>query len=73
MKFTMSIKLNSLCQLIDSKYVILVNGIEYMICFLLEYLEFIEISHRFINEIVTCPTSIYIYIKYIYVEVGSVL
>ena len=39
----MSIKLNSSCQLIDNKCVILVNGIEYMIYWLLEYFEFIEI------------------------------
>ena len=67
-KFTISIKLNSSCQLIDNKYVILVNDIEYMIYWLLEYFEYIEILHRFINEIDTCQTS-----GYIYVEVGSVL
>ena len=64
----MSIKLNSSCQLIDNKYVIVVNGIEYMLYCLFEYFDFVEISHRFINEIVTCQTS-----GYIYVEVGSVL
>ena len=46
---------------------ILLNGIEYMIYWLLEYFEFIGIWHRFVNEIVTCQTS-----GYIYVEVGSV-
>ena len=64
----MSIKLNSSCQLIDNKCVILVDGIGYMIYWLLEYFEFIEIWHIFINEIVTCQAS-----DYIYVEVGSVL
>ena len=39
----MSIKLSSSCQLIDNNYVVVVNGIEYMIYWLCEYLEFIEI------------------------------
>ena len=39
----MSIKLNSSCQLIDNKYVVVVNAIEYMIYWLLEYFEFIDI------------------------------
>ena len=64
----MSIKLNSSCQLIDNICVILVNGIEYMIYWLLEYFEFIDILHKFIDEIVTCQTS-----GHICVEVGSVL
>ena len=63
----MSIKLSSSCQLIDN-YLVVVNGIEYMIYWLLEYFEFIEIWHRFIDEIVTCQTS-----GCIYVEIGSVL
>ena len=45
----MSIKLNSSYQLIDNKYVVVVNGIAYVIYWLLEYFEFIEISHKFIN------------------------
>ena len=68
MKYTMFIKLNSSCQLIDNKCVILVNGIEYVTYWLLEYFEFIEILHRFINEIIQCQTS-----GHIYVEVESVL
>ena len=35
----MPIKLNSSCQLIDNKYVIIVNGIEYMICWFIEFIE----------------------------------
>ena len=42
-KFTMSIKVNILWQLIDNKYVVVVNGIECMTYWLLEYFEFIEI------------------------------
>ena len=45
-----------------------VNGIEYMIYWLLEYFEFIDIWHKFIYEIVTCLTS-----GYFCVEVVSVL
>ena len=38
----MSIKFNTSCQLIDNKYVVVANGIEYtgMIYWLLEYFEF---------------------------------
>ena len=39
----MFINLNSSCQLIDNQYVVVVNGIEYMIYWLLEYFVFIEI------------------------------
>ena len=39
----MSMKLNSSCQLIDNKYVVVVNVIEYMIYWLPEYFEFMEI------------------------------
>ena len=46
----MSVKLNSLCQLIVDKYVVVVNATEYMIYLLLEYFEFIEIWHIVINE-----------------------
>ena len=39
----MSMKLNSSCQLICNKYVVVVSGIEYVIYWLLEYFELVEI------------------------------
>ena len=39
----MSIQLNSSYHLIDNKYTVVVNGIEYIIYWLLEYLDLIEI------------------------------
>ena len=42
-KIQMSIKFDSSCQLIDNKCVIVVNSVEYMIYWLIEYFEFIGI------------------------------
>ena len=53
--------------MIDNKYVVVVNVIEYMTYLLHEYFEFIEIWHKFIYEIFTCQTS-----GYVNVEVGTV-